>query len=123
MAILQRIMASGASAGLANNIVGDFTGSLTASGTTKATALLLNSARNYVSVCSSGKAVALPATNINDEIEVWNGGSNTLTVFTNPSASETITNGSTLGGFSVATLRSAKFTKVTSTLFMVNYSA
>lgn len=126
MAKVQQIIASGNSPLAASTIVGGLfaEGGLTAAGTTKATALALSAAANYLSITSSGKGVALPAdTNQGDMIEVYNGGSNTLLVYTPIGTSQTITNGSANGGFSVATLRSAYFRRVTSTLWMVNYSA
>lgn len=115
-------MASGISPFAATNITGDISSALTAAGTNKATALLLASAENYVSITSSGKGVMLPAMAQGDDVSVYNGGANTLLVYTN-TGSDTITNGSANGGFSIATMRSANFSKVTSSLIMVNYSA
>lgn len=123
MAIVQRIMASGASPFLANNIVGDTSSALTAVGSTKATALQLASASNYVGTTASSTGVSLPISNQGDLVEVFNGGANTLLVYTPIGVADTITNGSANGGFSIATMRSATFKKCTSTLWMVNYGA
>lgn len=123
MAIVQRLLASGLSPMAATNITGDTSGALTAAGTTKATALQLSAAQAYLSITSSGKGVALPPANQGDSIEVFNGGANSLLVYTPQGIADTITNQSANGGFTVATMRSAKFNKVTSTLWMVNYSA
>lgn len=123
MSIVQRIMAAGASAGLANNIVGDASATLTAAGTTKATALQLASAQNYLGTTASSTGVALPPANKGDSVEVFNGGANTVLVYTPIGIADTITSGSANGGFSVATMRSARFTKTTDSLWMVNYSA
>ncbi len=98
-------------------------GGLTAAGTTKATALLLTASKNYIAICSSGKGFQLPQCSQGDEIEVYNGGLNTALIYTNASTTETITNGSANGGFSIATMKGARFSKVTSSLWMVNYSA
>lgn len=123
MPFINRLMASGLSALAANNIAGDTSSALTASGTTKAGALVLSNEQNYIAICSSGKAVSLPPMNQGDSCEVLNGGANTLLVFTTAGTSDTITSGSANGGFSIATMRSAVFSKVSSTLVMVNYSA
>lgn len=123
MAIVQRLMASGAPAGLANNIAGDTSAALTAVGSTKATALQLASVQNYVGTTAASTGVSLPQANQGDSVEVFNGGASTLTVYTPIGIADTITNGSANGGFSVATMRSAKFTKLTSSLWMVNYGA
>jgi len=99
-------------------------GGLTATGTNKAGALVLPDSDNYVSLCSSGKGVALPADCVQgDAIEVYNGGANACLVYTPIGTSQTITNGSANQGFSVASMKGATFNRVTSTLWMVNYSA
>lgn len=123
MALVQRIMASGTPALQAINIVGDASGALTAAGTTKATALQLGSAQNYVGTTASNTGVSLPQGNQADVVDVYNGGANTLLVYTPIGIADTITNQSANGGFSVATMRSARFSKVSSSLWMVNYSA
>lgn len=123
MSIVTRIMASGASAGLANNIVGDASAALTAAGTNKATALQLASASNYVGTTASSTGVSLPQANQGDTVEVFNGGASTLLVYTPIGIADTITNQSANGGFSIATMRSAYFKKCTGSLWMVNYSA
>lgn len=123
MAIVQRLMASGLSPLASTNVVGDTSGALTAVGTTKATSLVLSAAQNYLSITSSGKGASLPVANQGDSVEVYNGGSNSLLLYTPVGTSDTITNQSANGGFTIATLRSAKFSKVSSSLWMVNYSA
>jgi hypothetical protein len=123
MAIVQRIMASGVPSGAAVNMTGDTSGALTAAGTTKATALQLSAAQSYLGTTAASTGVSLPQANQGDSIEVFNGGANTLLVYTPIGIADTITNQSANGGFSIATLRSAKFNKVSSTLWMVNYSA
>lgn len=121
MALIQRIIASGFSPNAATNVQGDFTGSITAAGTTATDATLLNSAINYVATTASSTGVKLPAANIGDTVEVINGGAQTLSVY--GQTGESFTNGSANAAFSIATLRSAIFYKVTSTLWMPNYGA
>lgn len=123
MALVQRIMASGIPSLTATNIVGDTSSALTAAGTTKATATVLSAASNYASVVSSGKGFSLPPMNQGDMVEFYNGGANSALIYTSAGIADTITNQSANGGFTVATMRSALFKKVTSTLVMVNYSA
>lgn len=125
MSQLKHIMATGASAIHASAINGGmYSTTNTAAGTTKATATVLGASKNYVSITSSGKGVALPGdTQQGDDIDVYNGGANTLLVYTPAGSTDTITTGSANGGFSVATMKSARFSKVTSSLWMVNYSA
>lgn len=99
-------------------------GGLTATGTTKATSLLLPASDNLISLCSSGKGVSLPPTVIQgDDINVYNSGLNACLIYTPIGTSQVITNGSANQGFSVAANRSAAFTLVTATQWMVNYSA
>lgn len=119
------IIASGASPQLAGAIQGGIfsQGGLTAAGTTKATALALSSADSYVSICSSGKGVALPGDLFQgDTAKVFNGGANALLVYSTIGTSDIINNQSANGGFTISTFKSAYFTKVSSTLYIVNYS-
>lgn len=123
MAFVNRLMGSGLSALAANNITGDQSGALTAAGTTKATALALSAQSNYISICSSGKGVSLPAMNAGDDVDVWNNGANSLLVYTTAGIADTITNLSANGGYTLSVQKGANFSKVTSTVVMVNKSA
>lgn len=123
MPIVNRLLGSGISAGSANNIAGDTSTALTAAGTTKATALVLSAQSNYISICSSGKGVSLPAMNQGDDVEVCNNGANNLLVYTTQGIADTITTLSANGGFTLSVQKSALFMKMTSTVVMVNKSA
>lgn len=123
MAFVNRIMGSGISALAANNICGDQSGSLTATGTNKATALQLTNQANYVAICSSGKGVSLPPMNAGDDVEVYNNGANSLLVYTTIGVADTITNLSANGGFTVSVQKGCGFSKMTSSVIMVNKSA
>lgn len=123
MAMVNRIMGSGISAQAANNICGDQSSALTAAGTTKATALALSAQSNYLSITSSGKGVSLPAMNLGDDVDVWNNGANNLLVYTTAGVADTITNLSANGGYTLSVQKGANFTKVTSSVVMVNKSA
>lgn len=114
-------MASGFSPNAAQNVQGDFTGGIIAAGTTATDATVLSSAINYVATTASSTGVKLPSANIGDTVEVINGGAQTLSVY--GQTGESFTNGAANAAFSVATLRSAIFYKVSTTLWMVNYGA
>ncbi len=123
MPIVNRLMGSGLSSGAANNIAGDNSTALTAAGTTKATALVLSAQSNYVSICSSGTGVSLPAMNQGDDVEVANNGANNLLVYTTKGIADTITNTSANAGYTLSVQKSATFLKMTSTVVMVNKSS
>lgn len=123
MAFINRIIGSGIPPLAASNICGDTSGALTAAGTTKATALALSSQSNYVSICSSGKGVSLPAMNQGDDVDVYNNGANNLLVYTTAGIADTITNLSANGGFTLSVQKGANFAKMTSTVVMVNKSS
>lgn len=76
------LMAAGMPAGQAVQIGTSLATALTASGTTKAAALVLAAAINVFGTVSSGKACALPAASGSPPIAVLNGGANSLAIFT-----------------------------------------
>lgn len=112
-------MGAGIAALAAQNITGDVSVALTAAGTTKATATVLSSAVNYISICSSGKGVALPAMNQGDSVQVYNNGANSCLVYTTQGVADTITNLSANGGYTLSVQKGASFKKCTSTVVMV----
>lgn len=123
MPIVNRLLGSGLAPLAASNIAGDNSAALTAAGTTKATALQLSAQSNYISICSSGKGVALPALNLGDDVEVCNNGANNLLVYTTQGVADTITTLSANGGYTLSVQKSALFMKMTSTVVMVNKSS
>lgn len=123
MPIVNRLLGSGIAALAAQNIAGDNSAALTAVGTTKATALQLSSQSNYISICSSGKGVALPALSLGDDCEVYNNGANSLLVYTTQGVADTITNTSANAGYTLSVQKGATFAKMTSTVVMVNKSS
>ena len=122
MAFVNRMMASGISAGAANNISGDVSAALTAAGTNKATSLALSSAVNYLGTVGSSTGVSLPAMNQGDLVEVYNNGANAVLVYTTIGVSDVINAQSANGGFTVSAAKGASFRKCTSTVVMTNYS-
>lgn len=109
-----KVQGSGQSGMAATAICGDWTGALTATGSSQATALLLNSNVNEVTTTASSTGVIFPANLVpSDEIVVANYGAQTLSVY--PALGEAISNGSTNAAFSVATNKTAYFVKTNAT--------
>jgi hypothetical protein len=105
MAIGAQVMAGGISAPAAGALLGSVATSLTAAGSTQATALALGSAINAISTAAASTGVILPSTATpGDQIFIYNGGANTVTVY--PAVGGTLNNLSANTGFSVATLKS-----------------
>src|SRR4051812_33029953 len=105
---LKNIMGAGVAPLMAQMINGTGTDSLVATGSTQATALALPSDVNVVTTTASGTGVILPANpSPGDEIIVANLGANTLLVYA--AGLGAIQSGSASAGFSVATLKTAKF--------------
>ena len=124
MAKISHLMGAGLSPAEASRTVGGLfeKGGLTAAGNSKATSTLLTEVSSYISICSSsGKGVELIALDQGDASYVYNGGANTLYVYSN--GTDTITNKSANGFFSIGTLKGCEFRKVTSSLIMVNLSS
>lgn len=121
MPIQTRIIASGIPPLAATNIIGDMSAALTAAGTTQTDATLMSAGQNYFGTVTSSTGGKLPAVNVGDSVYVINGGASTLSVY--GQLGESITNGSANAAFSVATLKSCLFTKVTDTLWFVLLSA
>ena len=81
-ALVNDMMTGGTSAGQATAINGLVNTGISAAGTTIGTATDLTRSMNYVSTVASGAGVQLPATmQIGDEVEVYNAGANTLTIY------------------------------------------
>jgi len=110
MATQQNLMGSGLPAVTAASVVGQFTGALTATGTTLAMALALPSDVAVFTTTASSTGARLPATGVNlgDRWTVVNYGAQTLSVFP-ATATGKIQNGSAGAAFSVATVKVAEF--------------
>lgn len=122
MAIPSRLMGSGLAAAAAQNICGDVTGALTATGTTNADALQLNSAINNVTTTAASTGVKLFAAEVGSMVVVGNLGANALLVY--PAASGQINAlTATTGGFSVGAGKTAIFFGVSGTNWIANLSA
>jgi hypothetical protein len=121
MAIVDNLIGVGTAVAMANTICGQVT-TLTAAGSTQATATLLGSATGYISVVSSsGKGVQLPSCGISSTVYIFNGGANTAHIY--GQTGEAIGAGSPNALFALATKKGATFTKVSSTQWGQNLSA
>jgi hypothetical protein len=116
------LMAAGIPWGAATQIGQDLSSGLVASGTTKSGALVLVGHQNIFVTVSSGKACSLPPAGGSSIVTIYNGGSNSLAVFTSPNASDTINALSTGASFSVTNGKSAIFVPSKNT-WVANLSA
>ena len=109
-----RIMASGISAGAANQICGGVVTAISAAGTTNADATALSASVNVVSTTGTGAGVKLPPVERSALIEVYNQGANALLVYPPANAKiDALT--TTSGGFSVGADKAARFRAVSGT--------
>ena len=122
MARAANIMKGGWSAGNAKAVNGAIATGLTATGTTLGTALALVADTCVLGTVSSGTGVSLPATEIGDSVEIYNGGANAVTVY--PDASGVQINGLVAGnGFLLATNTMCYARRISATRWIVNLSA
>lgn len=124
MAKISHMMAAGFSPAEALRVNGGnfSSGGLKATGTNKATSLQLTEVDSYVATVSSGTGVCLVQGDQGDDMSIFNGGANALLVYTPIGIADTITNLSANAGFTVSSMKGCWFNKVTSSLWMVNYS-
>ena len=122
MALARNIMKGGWSAGNAKAVNGAVATALTADGTTLATALDLTADTNVIGTAAAGSGVQLPAAEIGDSCEIYNGGANTVVVY--PDAAANQINGIAAGsGFNLATNTSCFCRKITATRWIAFLSA
>jgi hypothetical protein len=107
MSFLSSLMAFGSHPALAQAVVGDVANTLTAAGTTQANALALSCANNIVTTAAASTGVRLPTTSPGDSVLVANLGANALLVY--PVVGGSIQGAAVNVGFSVPTLKSARF--------------
>ena len=108
MAIPSRILASGNSPLATISIAGDGATALTATGTTQATALQLSAVMNALGTTAASTGVKLPPCEAGAVVYVYNGGANTLQVYSNESTGVTM-NAAVAGstGVALGTLKTA----------------
>lgn len=121
MALALAIMRGGLSAGSAKAINGDVNSTISAAGTTQATATALTAGINVVTTAAASSGVRLGNSEIGDQYEILNLGANAVMVY--PPTSGQINNLSANTGFTLATNTAVKVRKFTSTRWMAFLSA
>lgn len=101
MALQQRIVTGGVPGTAAAAIAGTVANSLTATGSTQATALALPADVNRFTTAAASTGTILPAMNPGDQVEIFNGGANALSVY--PPVGGAINAVAANGAYSVAT--------------------
>lgn len=81
MSLQARLVAAGLSAIQAQAIQGTVASGLTAAGTTQATALPLGADNNSFTTVAASSGCILPAMNPGDDVTIYNGGAQTLSVY------------------------------------------
>src|SRR3989304_4349704 len=116
------IMGGGTPAGQAKAMNGRVGNSISAAGTTLATATALAATVNRVTTVASGAGVRLFNGELGDEMEGYNGGANQLFVF--PHASTGTINQIAAGtGMTLPQYTMCKYRRVTSTVWIAHMSA
>ena len=122
MSITEHLIAYGMQPNLANATAGSIT-TLTAAGTTLATATPIGTGGAYVSiVSSSGYGVKLPNCSPGSEFCVMNGATNALFVYPYEAATSIGAGGAGVG-FNLTTKKTAYFKKMTSTIWASSLTA
>ena len=122
MALAQNIMRGGTPAFQARAFNGNIATALTAAGTVITDALDLLADTNVIGTCASGAGVQLPACELGDSVEVYNGGANTCKVYPDSTSTQinAVGNGNAI---SLATNTACMFRRITSTRWIAFLSA
>lgn len=121
MPIAARVMGGGFSAGQARALAGGVAATVSAAGTTQGTATALVASKNLVSTVAASSGVRLPLVEIGDDVLIYNGGANALTVY--PPTSGRINVASANTGISLATETAILITRMSSTRWVAILSA
>lgn len=113
MALARNMMGGGLSAGQAKAINGSVASALTATGTTQGTGYAINAGAVVFGTVASGAGATLPSCEISDEVYVYNGGANSLTVY--PDTSSQINAVAVNGGVQCPTATMMFFKRITAT--------
>lgn len=122
MATIGEMMGGGLSSGSARAINGTVNSSVSAAGTTLATATALKASHNVVTTVAASSGVVLPNTEIGDEFLVYNATTTALTVYP-PTSSATINQLSAGVGMLLAPYTACKFKKTSATAWHAWLSA
>lgn len=121
MALAREIMQGGFSAISADAIQGGANLTVSAAGTTQATATALPTSNNFISTAAASSGVILPSTQQGDWIVVFNGGANPVTVY--PPVGAKINNLTTNGGALLGTNTACIYFCFSATQWVADLSA
>jgi len=121
MPLAKKMMGGGLSSGGAKAINGDIATALTAAGTTQATAKAINSGVAVFGTVAASSGAILPACEISDDVWVYNGGANALTLY--PDSGANINEQAANAGIQLATATGIKLKRITSTKWIGILSA
>lgn len=116
MALVGKVMGAGMPAGMANFLLGDVQDSMTAAGTTQATAKPMGSGISRFTTVASGSGALLPSGSIGDEVLVINAGANALSVY--PPVGHSINAQSANAAFSLSTSSSIGIKRISNLLWI-----
>lgn len=122
MALATNILRGGFSAGQAKAVNGAIATGLTAAGTTITDALDLTADTNVIGTCASGAGVQVPACEIGDSVEIFNGGANACKVYPDSASAQFNALGAG-NSFQLGTNTGCYCRKISSTGWIVNLSA
>lgn len=121
MALAKQMMGGGVSSGQAKAINGSVATALSGAGTTQGTATAINAGTAVFSTVAASAGAILPSCEVSDEVLVYNGGANTLTVY--PDSGSQINAVATNGGVSCPTNTAMLFKRITTTRWIGMLSA
>lgn len=122
MSMAKWLVNAGFSFGQAKAVGGNVSLTVSAAGTTLATATVLTTAVNLVTTVGASAGVALPSCEVGDGIEIYNATATALTVYPDKSTAQinSITAG---GGMTLASNTNCIYRHVSSTRWVANLSA
>lgn len=121
MALAREIMGGGFSAVGADAIQGGANLTISAAGTTQATATAITTSNNFVTTVGAGAGVILPAVQQGDWLIIYNSGANALSIY--PPVGGKINQLSTNAAMTLATNTNVIFFCFSSTQFVAHLSA
>ena len=122
MSLQSRLVTAGFSATQSAGVQGTVASGLVATGSTQATALILGADNNAFSTVAAGTGEILPTMNPGDDITVYNGGANALSIY--PPVGGQIKGLGTNAAYSLATATPLAYVVcITPTLYVASQAA
>ncbi len=116
-----QVMGAGYSAGHAIAINGSMNTTVSAAGTTQATATAIGAGNSFISTAAASSGVVLPQGQPGDEFDIYNGGANAVTVY--PPTGAKINGLGTNSGMTLGTNSECHYKQWSTTQFTANLSA